>query len=124
MLCNNSLANHPFTSEDIKRSCQDLRVLGKREFKELLKWRQHIRVSLGLDKKKEPKPSEDKGEEDGLPVDDEALAEEVGISLGAVSQTKRVLTCVRINQNPKINPAKETSRRGPKETTERATKGI
>ncbi|TPX40402.1 hypothetical protein SeMB42_g03113 [Synchytrium endobioticum] len=73
------LAKHPLTTDDIRSACRDLRVLGKKDFKELLKWRQHIRISLSLDKNKEPKPTDqtDQTEEHGLPMDDESLAEEL-----------------------------------------------
>ena len=36
----------------------DLRVLGKRDFKELLRWRESLRVILGLDQSKEEKRKE------------------------------------------------------------------
>jgi AdoMet-dependent rRNA methyltransferase SPB1 len=34
--------------EEIVKCCDDLKVLGRKEFKELLRWRDHIRVALGL----------------------------------------------------------------------------
>ncbi|CAG8474354.1 3554_t:CDS:10 [Paraglomus occultum] len=37
------LCQHKCTNEDIKASCEDIKVLGKREFKDLLKWRKKIR---------------------------------------------------------------------------------
>ena len=37
------------TTEDIKASCKDLKVLGKKDFKDLIKWRKEIRVAIGLD---------------------------------------------------------------------------
>ncbi|CAI2164310.1 11166_t:CDS:10 [Funneliformis geosporum] len=40
------LLNHEMTIEEIKMCCEDLKVLGKREFKNLLKWRNSIRSSL------------------------------------------------------------------------------
>ncbi|KAF9203555.1 AdoMet-dependent rRNA methyltransferase spb1 [Haplosporangium sp. Z 27] len=44
------------TTEEIKACCEDLKVLGKKDFKTLLKWRLNIRLQVGLDKKPEPKP--------------------------------------------------------------------
>ncbi|KAG0018743.1 AdoMet-dependent rRNA methyltransferase spb1 [Podila clonocystis] len=44
------------TTEEIKECCEDLKVLGKKDFKNLLKWRLSIRLEVGLDKKPEPKP--------------------------------------------------------------------
>ncbi|KAI8809255.1 Spb1 C-terminal domain-containing protein [Cladochytrium replicatum] len=62
-------ANHPLTTEEIKQCCKDLRVLGKRDFKDLLKWRQEIRISLGIEEKQQDKVTrkleEAKKEEEG-----------------------------------------------------------
>ncbi|KAG0205363.1 AdoMet-dependent rRNA methyltransferase spb1 [Mortierella sp. GBA30] len=44
------------TTEEVKECCEDLKVLGKKDFKNLLKWRLSIRLEVGLDKKAEPKP--------------------------------------------------------------------
>lgn len=41
-----SLKDHSLTTDEIKLLCDDLRVLGKQEFKLLLKWRLHIRKAL------------------------------------------------------------------------------
>ncbi|CAK9270394.1 unnamed protein product [Sphagnum jensenii] len=83
-----SILKHPLTTEEIKILCEDLRVLGKSEFKQLLKWRLLIRKAL--------QPSEDKpattetaadekaGEEEG-DEDDLAMMEE----LTEIAQAKR-----------------------------------
>ncbi|KAI8910852.1 Spb1 C-terminal domain-containing protein [Gorgonomyces haynaldii] len=58
-----SILNHPLTTSDIKESFNDLKVLGKKEFKTLIKWRDQIRVSLGLVKEEvapEPEPEKEK----------------------------------------------------------------
>lgn len=44
----NSLYKHPLTTESVKALCEDLKVLGKKDFKELMKWREVIRLALGL----------------------------------------------------------------------------
>ncbi|KAL9935087.1 hypothetical protein V8E36_006163 [Tilletia maclaganii] len=41
---------HPDTTEDIRINCSDLRVLGKKDFRRLLKWRLTLRSELGLEK--------------------------------------------------------------------------
>ncbi|OLY83091.1 27S pre-rRNA (guanosine(2922)-2'-O)-methyltransferase, partial [Smittium mucronatum] len=41
----------PETNQDIIISCQDLRVLGKKDFRTLMKWRLIVRKRLDLDKK-------------------------------------------------------------------------
>jgi AdoMet-dependent rRNA methyltransferase SPB1 len=37
---------HPLTTEDIKESCRDLKVVGARELKQLVKWREKMRTFL------------------------------------------------------------------------------
>lgn len=41
---------HPSTNDDVKANCEDLKVLGRRDFSVLMKWRKAIRESLELDK--------------------------------------------------------------------------
>ncbi|KAK0547389.1 AdoMet-dependent rRNA methyltransferase spb1 [Tilletia horrida] len=41
---------HEDTTEDIRINCSDLRVLGKKDFRRLLKWRIALRIELGLEK--------------------------------------------------------------------------
>ena len=45
--------NHPLTNEAILEYFEDLKVLGKKEFKEVLKWRDNIRIAFDLVKKQE-----------------------------------------------------------------------
>lgn len=40
---------HPLTNDEILACCDDLKVLGKKDFKALLKWRDQIRLALGID---------------------------------------------------------------------------
>uniref|UniRef100_A0A2C9W0V9 Putative rRNA methyltransferase n=1 Tax=Manihot esculenta TaxID=3983 RepID=A0A2C9W0V9_MANES len=40
------IRDHALTTEEIKTLCDDLRVLGKQDFKHLLKWRMHVRKAL------------------------------------------------------------------------------
>ncbi|KND02374.1 23S rRNA (uridine(2552)-2'-O-)-methyltransferase [Spizellomyces punctatus DAOM BR117] len=66
-----TLAEHPLTTKELKMCCEDLKVLGKKDFKDLLKWRESIRLDLGLEKKKEERKAdtgdkEENGEEDLL----------------------------------------------------------
>ncbi|KAG1151417.1 hypothetical protein G6F37_002711 [Rhizopus arrhizus] len=49
------LLKRDITTEDIKINCEDLKVLGRGEFKALLKWRTTIRDELKMDRKKEEK---------------------------------------------------------------------
>ncbi|KAF8406450.1 hypothetical protein HHK36_008537 [Tetracentron sinense] len=41
-----SIKDHNLTTDEIKALCDDLRVLGKQDFKHLLKWRMHVRKAL------------------------------------------------------------------------------
>lgn len=48
----------PETTDDIRRCCEDLKVLGKKEFKLLLKWRLKVREKFGFPTKKNKKEPE------------------------------------------------------------------
>lgn len=39
-------SKHPLTSDEIRQSCEDLKVLGPRELKQLVKWREKMRKFL------------------------------------------------------------------------------
>ena len=60
------IANHPMTTAEIKESCQDVRVLGKRELKLLLAWRRKMQKMI----KREERPVSEE------PKVDEAVEEE------------------------------------------------
>ncbi len=66
------------TTSDVVANCADLKVLGKRDFKELMKWRLAIRLEIGLDVK--AKAEEEATEEVEVePMDEEEqITEEVG----------------------------------------------
>lgn len=51
------------TTEEIKNCCEDLKVLGRREFKLLLKWRLRMRKVLGFDTEEKPIVIEEKAPE-------------------------------------------------------------
>ncbi|KAI1092266.1 AdoMet-dependent rRNA methyltransferase spb-1 [Rostrohypoxylon terebratum] len=53
-----ALDKMPDTTEEIRICCADLKVLGRREFKLLLKWRLKAREAFGLPTKKTTKPAE------------------------------------------------------------------
>ncbi|XP_057750618.1 uncharacterized protein LOC130969062 [Arachis stenosperma] len=48
------IMDHELTTEEVKSLCDDLRVLGKQDFKHLLKWRIHIRKALAPTEKPDP----------------------------------------------------------------------
>ncbi|XP_071935430.1 adoMet-dependent rRNA methyltransferase spb1-like [Coffea arabica] len=45
------IKDHNMTTEEVKALCDDLRVLGKQDFKHLLKWRMHVRKALSPSQK-------------------------------------------------------------------------
>ena len=52
------ILKHHSITEEIKICCEDLKVLGRKEYKSLLKWRQNIRDHLFPKKQKDTLPSE------------------------------------------------------------------
>lgn len=53
-----TIRDHDLTTDEVKALCEDLRVLGKQDFKHLLKWRMHIRKALSPSQKASPKPTD------------------------------------------------------------------
>ncbi|KAJ9210113.1 hypothetical protein DTO166G4_8303 [Paecilomyces variotii] len=66
------------TTDEIKACCEDLKVLGKKEFRNLLRWRLKVREKFGLAVKKGPKPGEAEAEEvaEIAPMDEELAIQE------------------------------------------------
>jgi len=68
------------TKPEILANCEDLKVLGKGDFKALMKWRLAIRLEIGLDVKADPaaEATEDVTVE---PMDEEEqISEEVSLT--------------------------------------------
>lgn len=74
-----TLERLPETTEEVKSCCEDLKVLGKKEFRTLLRWRLKVREQFGLVVKKGPaKPEEAEEVAEVAPMDEElALQEEL-----------------------------------------------
>lgn len=53
----------PETTEEVRTCCEDLKILGRRDFKLLLKWRLKVREIFGFSTSKEPKESDEVPEE-------------------------------------------------------------
>lgn len=69
------LENHPATTDEIRSLCEDLGVLGRVDFKLLLKWRLAVRKTAGLDKGKKKAPlkgGQAANEEEAHEADDES----------------------------------------------------
>ncbi|CAN6894767.1 unnamed protein product [Brassica oleracea var. botrytis] len=69
------LKEHDLTTEEIKILCDDLPVLGKNDFKHILKWRMQIRKALTPEKKEVAKKEPDVGKENEENEDDRLLSE-------------------------------------------------
>ncbi|KAI9094696.1 Spb1 C-terminal domain-containing protein [Phlyctochytrium arcticum] len=81
------LAKHPLTTDEIKNCCSDLKVLGKKDFKDLLRWREAIRLDLGIEKKREEKVEEEVVEEED---DDETIGKKLdSAATAALSRARR-----------------------------------
>ncbi|KAL4821292.1 AdoMet-dependent rRNA methyltransferase spb1 [Aspergillus spinulosporus] len=67
----------PETTDEIRNCCEDLKVLGKKEFRNLLRWRLKVREKFGLVVKK-GQPKDDEAEEvaEVAPMDDELAIQE------------------------------------------------
>jgi AdoMet-dependent rRNA methyltransferase SPB1 len=69
-----AIAKLPETTEEIMLCCQDLRVLGKKDFRKLLKWRLSVREKFGLTVKKTKTDMVEEAEVE--PMDEEMQLEE------------------------------------------------
>ena len=73
------------TTDEIKECCKDLKILGKKEFKSLIKWRESIRLDLGYTKSEEQKSTETKQVEEEQEETPESLAEKVNSNSNSYS---------------------------------------
>ena len=66
------------TTEEIRKCCEDLKVLGKKEFRNLLRWRLKVREKFGLVVKKGGQAKKDEPEEvaEIAPMDEELAIQE------------------------------------------------
>lgn len=73
-----TLERLPETTQEIKLCCEDLKVLGKKEFRNLLRWRLKVREKFGLIVKKKTPSGPPEGEEvtEIAPLDDELAIQE------------------------------------------------
>ncbi|KAJ2824911.1 AdoMet-dependent rRNA methyltransferase spb1 [Coemansia erecta] len=65
------IAKLPETTEDILLACKDLKVLGKKDFRVLMKWRAGLRERFQLEKAEEQPKIENEDGKDGSDVEEE-----------------------------------------------------
>ncbi|XP_023512222.1 adoMet-dependent rRNA methyltransferase spb1-like [Cucurbita pepo subsp. pepo] len=83
------IKNHDLTTEEVKALCDDLRVLGKQDFKHLLKWRLHIRKALSPNQKATPTSVKDAENEVKQNEDDKLLNEMEELTYAIERKKKR-----------------------------------
>ncbi|GMI76576.1 hypothetical protein HRI_001327000 [Hibiscus trionum] len=86
------IKDHSSTTEEVKALCDDLRVLGKQDFKHLLKWRMQLRKALSPSEKATPPTpttpkDDDKGDEEN--EDDKLLNEMEELTYAMERKKKR-----------------------------------
>lgn len=83
------LLKRDITTEDVKVNCEDLKVLGKGDFKSLLKWRAALREEYKMDKKEEEKAKAALIEEESMDEDELLEAELATLTKEEASKRKR-----------------------------------
>ncbi|XP_051145192.1 adoMet-dependent rRNA methyltransferase spb1 [Andrographis paniculata] len=85
------LKDHTLTTEEVKALCEDLRVLGKQDFKHLLKWRMHMRKALSSSEKDTSATTtvEKKSKEDEEEDEDERVLNEMEELTTAMDRKKK-----------------------------------
>lgn len=64
------------TTDEIRACCDDLRILGKKEFRNLLKWRLKVREKFGLAVKKKVREADGEEVAEITPIDEELAIQE------------------------------------------------
>ncbi|KAF1802294.1 Spb1 C-terminal domain-containing protein [Mucor lusitanicus] len=83
------LLKRDITTEDVKVNTEDLKVLGKSDFKTLLKWRATLREEYKMDKKEEEKAKAALIEEEPLDEDELLEAELANLTKEEAAKKKR-----------------------------------
>eukprot|EP00899_Mesostigma_viride_P008335 jgi/Mesvir1/17502/Mv08767-RA.1 len=92
---------HPKTTEEIRALCADLKVLGKREFKNLLRWRLYMADMLNKASKEAAKSKEGGGKEIDK-TEEEENAEEEARLLEEMGELKSILLAKKRQKKKKI----------------------
>ncbi|GAA6042528.1 hypothetical protein JCM8097_004649 [Rhodosporidiobolus ruineniae] len=92
------LLKNPLTTDEIKTCVEDLKVLGKKDFKMLLKYRVSIREDLGLDVKVQEEKDEVEGQVEIQPLDEEEQITQELERLARDESSKRRRERRRVNE--------------------------
>ncbi|RCI02084.1 AdoMet-dependent rRNA methyltransferase spb1, partial [Rhizopus stolonifer] len=84
-----ALLERDITTEDVKINSEDLKVLGKGDFKALLKWRAQLREEYKMDKKEEEKKAEVLVEQEPMDEDELLEAELANLTKEEAAKRKR-----------------------------------
>jgi len=88
-----TIANHPLTTAEIKECCKDIKVLGRKDMKALLTWRKNIKKDLEA-KIEKPEPEEADDEENVKPDeegdDDEDELAKIDKQVAEIEEEKRM----------------------------------
>jgi len=79
----------PETTEEVRNCCADLKVLGRKDFKLLLRWRLKVREKFGFAKKKTSQPEESEEVAEVEPMDEEMQIQEEMQRVKDLSDTKK-----------------------------------
>jgi AdoMet-dependent rRNA methyltransferase SPB1 len=71
-----TLERLPETTDEIRACCEDLKVLGRKEFRSLLRWRRKVRDKFGLSWKEGLKKLDEGNVTEVVPMDDELAIQE------------------------------------------------
>uniref|UniRef100_A0A7N0SZQ7 rRNA methyltransferase n=1 Tax=Kalanchoe fedtschenkoi TaxID=63787 RepID=A0A7N0SZQ7_KALFE len=84
-----TIKDNTLTTDEVKLLCDDLRVLGKNDFKHLLKWRMHIRKALSPTPVTAPSTPDAEGEGKEAKDEDEKLLDEMEELTNAMDRKKK-----------------------------------
>ncbi|KAJ8763440.1 hypothetical protein K2173_002323 [Erythroxylum novogranatense] len=101
------IKNHDLTTEEVKTLCDDLRVLGKYDFKHLLKWRMHMRKALSPSQQATSATSMD-GEDKKVEDEDDKLLNEMEELTYAIERKRKRAKKLQAKRRDKDKARKAT----------------
>ncbi|OWM87239.1 pre-rRNA 2'-O-ribose RNA methyltransferase [Punica granatum] len=83
------IKEHALTTEEVKHLCDDLRVLGKQDFKHLLKWRMNLRKALSPSQKASASPANIDNQDENKEDEDDKILNEMEELTYAMERKKK-----------------------------------